>query len=80
MYVAPMWDGEYVAVEAMTLNWARVAVVRGRRPATVLEGPTCYVFPPLGLIVPGLRNLALDGAVMWVVCRLNLSCLAEFDG
>jgi hypothetical protein len=70
MYVAPLWDGECVAVDALTLNWARIAVVHGRSrgPARVLERPVCYAFPPLGLLVSVLRKLGLDGAVAWLVC------------
>jgi hypothetical protein len=79
MYVAPLWDGECVAVDALTLNWARVAVVHGCScgPARVLERPVCYAFPPFGLLVSVLRKLALDGAVAWLVCPLHLTRLQQ---
>jgi hypothetical protein len=79
-YVALAWDGSCVAVNAMSLNWARVELVRGRRgdQVAVLDRPVCCAFPPFGLLVQTLRRLYLDGAVASVSCPLHLMSLQRF--
>jgi hypothetical protein len=79
-YVASAWDGSCVAVNAMSLNWGRVELVRGRRGdrVAVHNHPVCCAFPPFGLLVQTLHKLYLDGAVAWVICPLHLTSLQQF--